>query len=502
MTSIDQFLKIDLDKEWEKEYERLGALYNFWGAILAALFLPLALLVEMRLPKADADWWYLFRLAPSLLIGLLLVLYRLGYMRHDRMMQLTGMLLFTSGAYWVNPDEWLGYLIFNATLFLTIPLVPIMRPAYFVLNFVYTIVINITFFIVFNEKSFVEFWTQRIAALFLVGAIVSYTMGIARYYYFKNAFRHKLVLQKALLSLEEKNRQLEAFQAELREKNEELRQQNEEIMAQRDEIEEQKRLIEEQNQHILDSIHYAKRIQEAILPKREELDEALKEYFVLYKPRDIVSGDFYWLLETEDDLLWLAVVDCTGHGVPGALMSMLGYASLNNFVLRHPVTGPAAVLEHMSEEIPYLLRQAGSQSGDGMDVGIVCIDRRQNVLKVAAANSPILYVKNGELHKIEGSRRNVGGSNFRSIDEGFKEEVIHYRAGDCLYLLSDGYQDQFGGPKGRRKFGSRRLRELLQSVSHLPMPEQGKILEQQLENWMEEGQQKQLDDISLVGVRL
>jgi hypothetical protein len=145
MTSIDQFLKIDLDKEWEKEYERLGALYNFWGAILAALFLPLALLVEMRLPKADPDWWYLFRLAPSLLIGLLLVLYRLGYVRHDRMMQLTGMLLFTSGAYWVNPDEWLGYLIFNATLFLTIPLVPIMRPAYFVLNFVYTIVINITF---------------------------------------------------------------------------------------------------------------------------------------------------------------------------------------------------------------------------------------------------------------------------------------------------------------------------------------------------------------------
>lgn len=502
MVSIDQFLKIDLEKEWEKEYERLGALYNFWGAILAALFLPLALLVEMPLPKADVHWWYFFRLVPSALIGVLVVLYRLGYVRHDRMMQLTGMLLFTSGAYWVNPDEWLGHLIFNATLFLTIPLVPIMRPAYFVLNFVYTIIINIAFFIIFNDKAFVEFWTQRTAALFLVGTIVSYTMGIARYYYFKNAFRHKFVLQKALLSLEEKNRQLEAFQAELREKNEELRQQNEEIMAQRDEIEEQKRLIEEQNQHILDSIHYAKRIQEAILPKKEELDQAVREYFVLYKPRDIVSGDFYWMLETDDGLLWLAVVDCTGHGVPGALMSMLGYASLNNFVLRHHAASPAAVLEHMSEEIPYLLRQAGNKSSDGMDIGITCIDKRQRILKVAAVNSPILYVKGNGLHKINGSRRNIGGSNFRAIDEQFKEEVIRYEEGDALYLLSDGYQDQFGGPGGRRKFGSRRLRELLQSITHLPMPEQGKVLEQQLVSWMNEGKQKQLDDISLMGIRL
>ena len=263
------------------------------------------------------------------------------------------------------------------------------------------------------------------------------------------------------------------------------------------EVRNQRRILEESSREVTASIRYAKTIQEAILPEEDKIRSYFKESFILYRPKDIVSGDFYWFA-VEDDKIFFAVADCTGHGVPGALMSMLGSQLLNQIVRIHKIHEPAEILLHLHFSLNRTLRQGSkSTSQDGMDISLVVIDKNANKLEFAGANNPLLYLKNNELHVIKGDRLGVGGLANGEIQ--YTNHEIPLAEDMAFYLFTDGLEDQFGGPQGK-KFLQRRIREIIGANGNLSMYEQEHIVTQSLEVWM--GDQPQVDDILFAGFRL
>lgn len=296
------------------------------------------------------------------------------------------------------------------------------------------------------------------------------------------------------------------------ERTAEISQQKEEIEAQRDQIEAQRdklaetnknlelayTRIEAQAQRITDSIHYAKRIQNAILPTSSQLKDIIKDHFVLYKPKDIVSGDFYWASQKNGRSIIVAA-DCTGHGVPGAFMSMIGNTLLNKIVNEHGVVSPDKILNDLRHEIISSLKQTGrtNETRDGMDVVVLSVDYENNKLEYAGANNPLFIVKNGELEVFKGDKMPVG---YHIGDEkDFSKHVIDVKAGESYYIFTDGYQDQFGGEYDR-KFMVKRFKALLADVYDKPMEEQKDILNQTINDWM--FNTKQVDDILVIGMKV
>lgn len=265
------------------------------------------------------------------------------------------------------------------------------------------------------------------------------------------------------------------------------------------EVVKQKEIIEEKNKHITDSIIYAKRIQQAILPPEETLTSYLKNAFVLYKPKDIVSGDFYWIERKENKILF-AVVDCTGHGVPGAFMSIIGFNGLNQIVNEYNITQPAEILNHLNKIITNTLKQRAEESKirDGMDISVCSIDMQTNTLQYAGANNPIFIVRNNEVLEIKADKQPIG--NFVGENEfRFTNKEIPLQPNDNLYLFSDGYADQFGGPKGKKlKYSS--FRKLLLENHKKPMQVQKQMLDFMFEEWR--GELEQIDDVCVIGVKI
>ena len=272
----------------------------------------------------------------------------------------------------------------------------------------------------------------------------------------------------------------------------------EKINSATSEIRTQKEVIEEKNKNILDSINYAKKIQEAILPSEEEWHKLLTDSFVLFKPRDVVSGDFYWCAEKNNFILFSAA-DCTGHGVPGALMSMVGSSLYNEAVNEKGITQPALVLNEVRKGIINALKQKGEniQQKDGMDAALCCLDIKNLTLHFSGANNPLWLIRGNEFHEFDGDKFPVG-FHYGEI-RSFSNHTIELKKGDCIYLFTDGYADQFGGPKGK-KFKYKQLKEVLISVSAKQMHEQKIILKDTLENW--KGSMEQIDDILIIGVRV
>jgi serine phosphatase RsbU (regulator of sigma subunit) len=256
--------------------------------------------------------------------------------------------------------------------------------------------------------------------------------------------------------------------------------------------------IEEKNKSILDSIHYAKRIQGALLASDELLNKNIPDHFVLYKPKDIVSGDFYWAYKGKD-LFFLAVCDCTGHGVPGAFMSLLNSTYLNEAVIEKELADPAEILNEVRKQLIAALNPEGSkeETRDGMDATLIAFNEKTKTLSFASANNPFVLIHKGELRSFPPDKFPVG------IYPGYEKKPfttheLKMQKGDCIYLLTDGYGDQFGGPAGK-KFKLRKLKEYLQEIHQLPMAQQQKKLETQHETW--KGQLEQVDDILVAGIR-
>lgn len=271
----------------------------------------------------------------------------------------------------------------------------------------------------------------------------------------------------------------------------EIEEQRDEIMAQRDEIFKQK-------EDITDSIEYASRIQKAVLPLKDHFNKAFPEHFILYKPRDIVSGDFYWIGENEDKIYFTAG-DCTGHGVPGAFMSMLGISSLNEIMAARKNPTAARMLELLREKIKFSLHQTGKsgEAKDGMDMALCVIHKKEQMLEFAGAFNPLYLIRNNELTKYKADRMPIG--IYYAEKEKFTNHKIPYEIGDCLYMFSDGYVDQFGGPNDE-KFKSKRFKKLLLDVHQKPMKEQLEILDRTIIDWT--GDRQQVDDIIVIGIKL
>ncbi len=306
---------------------------------------------------------------------------------------------------------------------------------------------------------------------------------------------------------------------EIRMKNVELEQQKEEIQAQRDEIEEQRDFvieqkdqiteqhdkIAEQQKNIMSSIQYASRIQEAILPPGELLDELLDEHFVLFKPRDIVSGDFYWATRKENKAIIVAA-DCTGHGVPGAFMSMLGVSFLNEIVNKLDNMHANLVLNELRDNVKNSLRQTGkeNEAKDGMDIALCIIDYDKMQLEYSGAFNSLFLIRDNELIKYEADRMPIG--IYIKEKESFTNHIVDLKKGDNFYIFSDGYVDQFGGERGS-KLMVKRFRELLMKNHQKPAYEQKAALEIFLDEWQshidEKGNTyKQIDDILVIGMKV
>ncbi len=269
------------------------------------------------------------------------------------------------------------------------------------------------------------------------------------------------------------------------------------IRAQKEQIEEQRDTVDLQNQKINASIHYAQNIQRAILPVKNQI-ENLFESFIIYKPKDIVSGDFYWYSKV-NDLIFLAAVDCTGHGVPGAFMSMIGSSLLNEIILEKQVTEPAKILSLLNEKVIEALRQRETENKDGMDVCFVSIDLKTNKLTFSGAKRPLFIYKNNisALDEIKGDRASIGGVHKKEQDQ-FKNHVIDVAKGDILYLSSDGLIDQNNAE--RKRFGSKKLKEvILENISE-PMNRQKELIEKELGAFQQEEEQR--DDITLIGIKI
>ncbi len=260
-------------------------------------------------------------------------------------------------------------------------------------------------------------------------------------------------------------------------------------------IEEQKDLVDEKNQEITDSITYAKRIQEALLPPSGELNSKLKEGFIYYKPKDIVAGDFYWLEQIGDVVLY-AAADCTGHGVPGAMVSVVCNNALNRAVREYKLTNPALVLDKVRELVVETFEKSDQEVKDGMDIALCAINFKTNKLEFAGANNPLYVVRNNEVLVTRGDKQAIGRF---SGNNKFKSHEIDLEKGDTIYTFTDGYPDQFGGEKGK-KFMYKPFRELLLSLSLKPVEEQEQILGDTFENW--KGDLEQIDDVCVIGVRV
>lgn len=265
-------------------------------------------------------------------------------------------------------------------------------------------------------------------------------------------------------------------------------------------IEIQKHLVDEKQKEIIDSITYAKRIQQAILPAVDLISESFPNSFVLYKPKDIVAGDFFWFESLHDHkLTFIAAADCTGHGVPGAMVSVVCSNALNRAVNEFKIRETGLILDKTRELVIETFKKSGEGVMDGMDISLASITHLENgkvMLNWSGANNPLWYVHKNEFAIIKGNKQPIGISDF---PKPYTTHSIELVAGDVFYLFTDGYVDQFGGPKGK-KFKQNQMKELIASIFHLPLNEQSEILSKTFVNWMADNEQA--DDVTIIGIRV
>ena len=294
-------------------------------------------------------------------------------------------------------------------------------------------------------------------------------------------------LKKSMERLDKANKKLRELNVTLENKVKERTQ----------ELIEEKELVDKQNRDITQSINYAKRIQISILPDTNTIKTNLPNSFIFYKPKDIVSGDFYWFQSFKSKVI-LAIVDCTGHGVPGAFMSIIGHTQLNQIIIENRIYEPGVILQELDKKVRTSLNQFKNNTGanDGMELGILSIDFETYKIDFAGAMRPLYFIKKDKLHVIKGDKHSIGG--FSTFAKKFKSHSIKIEKNDTFYLFTDGYPDQFGGPLGK-KFKTSNVEKMLSAIYPLSMNEQLKIVEETHNSWRED--EEQVDDILMAGIK-
>ncbi|MBL4654277.1 MAG: SpoIIE family protein phosphatase [Bacteroidia bacterium] len=317
---------------------------------------------------------------------------------------------------------------------------------------------------------------------------------------------------KKLIAIDSDITERKKTEAKIKERNRKLWNMSLSVHGEKEQVEKMKGLLEESNRHMTESISYASHIQRAMLTPMSEIKTMLPDSFVIYKPKDIVSGDFYWFADLTNKFskdennkskkpnkkIMVAVCDCTGHGVPGAFMSMIGNDLLNQIVLEKKIFQPSEILKNLHKGITFALRQEmkSAESMDGMDAAICLIDLVDNELQYAGAHRPLFHC-NGDLEVIKADKMGIGGHT--ELKRNFTNKTVKLSKGDCFYIFSDGYTDQFGGVKNK-KFKTSRLKELIPQIHTLEIKEQEKILTEEIDNW--KGLYPQTDDILMIGVKI
>ncbi|MCG8699669.1 MAG: SpoIIE family protein phosphatase, partial [Bacteroidales bacterium] len=296
-----------------------------------------------------------------------------------------------------------------------------------------------------------------------------------------------LLIMLIYLVVVARTRQLQRLNSEYREK---------ERIAKK--IQLQKEELTLKNKSITDSINYARRIQMAMMPSLKTFSHFFPDSFVLYLPKDIVSGDFYWINEVEDRIFFSAV-DCTGHGVPGAFMSIIGFELFRRITETEKIQEPASILNHLSQNIRTLFSDEDSRLHDGMDLAFCSIDKNFKTLQFSGAFNPLYIIRNNSIIEHKGNRFSVGWNGTDDVDKEFINHTIPLQPGDVIYIFTDGYADQFGGPEGK-KYKYRRFRHLLLALHQLSMDRQEEFLKKSILEW--KGDLDQVDDILVIGIRV
>lgn len=316
--------------------------------------------------------------------------------------------------------------------------------------------------------------------------LIAFALG-DKYKRYKDEKEHA---QKQVIKVQqEANKNLEK---QVEERTQELTLANKSLQDFNQKINLQKEAIEQQNKKITDSIHYAHTIQNAMLPFSSTIAKWLPNHSILYLPRDIVSGDFYWFAQVDSKSI-IAAVDCTGHGVPGAMMSMLGYNALNTIVKQNGITQPNLILEKLDGIIKQTLKQSETNNSDGMDMALCTIHHDTNLVEYSGANNDLYVIAQNSLQTIKASKRAIGGSS--DYNTPFELHTLPFNNEHHYYLFSDGYADQFGGEKGK-KFMSKKFKETLLNLVHLPAQKQAEALKETITSWM--GNHEQVDDILVI----
>ncbi len=310
-------------------------------------------------------------------------------------------------------------------------------------------------------------------------------------------------IEERTQTIKEQNNAIQTQLEELQTSTEEMQQQTEEILAQRDALQEASAQLKQsnieinkKNQDIMDSINYARRIQKGLLPTESVFAKNFAEEFIIYKPRDVVSGDFYWVHNSSEATV-VIVADCTGHGVPGALMSMIGIQILNKIVVNFGIIMPEDILQELHRDMVRIIQTKEDTHSDAMDISICTIFNEEREFLFAGAMQSLCYVQKGELYQIKGNKMPIGSSKGNAI---FQTHTIKYgQEPTWIYLFTDGYADQFGGKLDRRIM-SKKLKELFLEINHLQAEDQKNYLENYLENW--KGKQNQIDDITVLGFQI
>ncbi len=326
-----------------------------------------------------------------------------------------------------------------------------------------------------------------------------------------NFYRMSKRMSRQKNQLENQKMRLEEHVEEINRKSDEMQEANEEIRIKNETLEVQKEEIEQKNAHITASLTYARRIQRAMLPNSKQIKQVFPDSFVLFKPRDIVSGDFYWFYHPDSEHIEtnialqdqmqnkaiIAVVDCTGHGVPGGFMSMVGDSLLNQIIKLQRIFSPDEILSELNSGIISTLKQDENKNRDGMDLAICTLDLKEKSLEFAGAKNSLVYIQNNELKELKGDKMAIGG--LRAKNSTFVKQTLKIDTPTVCYLFSDGYQDQFGGNENR-KFMKKHLLQLLLKIHKEPFEIQKDILEETLEAW--KNGQRQIDDILLIGFKV
>lgn len=330
--------------------------------------------------------------------------------------------------------------------------------------------------------------SQRNQLIFASIAAILLLIVVAFFIFNRRNRKQNKLLGEKVTEINRKKEMLEESKNILDRKNAQLNQQRHEL--------------ERQHTKITDSIRYALTIQEAILPAKEMIAQTFDDYFILYKPKDIVAGDFYWFAQKGNNSI-ISAIDCTGHGVPGGFMTMIGNTLLNQIVKEDDITDPKEILTQLNVKVKETLKEQvkdAGRDGDGMDLGILNFDMTKSTATFCGAKTPLYYVTNGEITYLKGTNISIGSTLSRKKKE-FKSHTINFEKGDMFYLASDGFQDQLGGPNnGKEKFLKKSFITLIEEVSVYPLEEQARRFEEALAKW--QGSGDQTDDIVILGIKV